>query len=288
MVNLKDMSEFLNESNSYLNKKMPPEFMEICKTGKFDSKIVSRNDNPFRLFNIMKNYVDNNYTGGLGQDLASIAKKIYNNNEEIVDIFRMREDEYKEKHPKKYNSFFNDLPFNERVKSFVCADYGARSVFECKQDTFAGNLYEDMLVYHSSESLKTNPDATGRNTNNISTNPDLIFKDEKNSVALEIKTKWSGRIYDNINIIEFRGKGYDNLKLNKGICLTTFPRLNKTVLIDTTDNYKETKTNMSNSNKECTRISFNMNDLFKFKLGDEENMKEMLKKISDKIKSRDK
>ena len=42
---------------TYLGKKMPSEFEQVCKSNQFKNSIISRRDEPIRYFNLVSNFL---------------------------------------------------------------------------------------------------------------------------------------------------------------------------------------------------------------------------------------
>lgn len=275
----------LNEARRvfiYKGKTMPLEFAEVCKVERLQKDIESRKGKPWRYSDELSKFLKYDYTGDLPKNLYDLAHKL-RKPEYICDLFYMNVDGYKNAYPKEYADFFDNQPQKEKEKIFYGADCGARTLFEYEQDVHAGELIEDMIVYHTKGILSPNENASGRGDKGISTSCDFIFRNPKREgkesieQPIELKTKWGGKLND-VEVVKMRGT-IDTILKEKGMVLAVYIKMNKAVLIDPiSKNYKMTPGKMKNG-KDCVDIEIDKNDIIDFVFWDKADITKMMHMI---------
>ena len=298
MKNLTSIDEFIGEQkseqmeidfdesqkkNTIFGKTMPPEFMEIAKN--YENKIVSRKENMPRFNNLLSIFLKTKYNGELGKTIADVARKL-DYPKYLVDLYVMDESEYKSKYQNEYKDFFENLTDKNKYLFFQSADWGARTVFETKQDTVAGNILEDMISHYSFGAIKPNKDATGRYKSDLNTKCDLIYdithKGERIIVPIEIKSRWSNNIVHTVGI---RGSS-KKIFSDNGMVLCMFPKVDVAYLFDSVTSGKLERGTMSAVGKECDNIYIDETKCFDFKFWVEEDMRNFLNLVYKKYKER--
>lgn len=273
----------------YLGKEMPIEFSEICKDEEFNDKIQTRNDNPTRYFHMVTKFLKYDYKGDLPKTVSEVAKAL-NYPWHIRDLFYMTEGGYKNVYPKEYADFFQNKPLHEQKKIFQSTDFGARTLFEYKQDVESGTLVEDMITHHTKGILSRNKHSSAGN-DNISTYCDFVFRNPrrpgKDSIEqpIELKTKFSKSL-KNDEIVQVRGTINKILKTD-GMILAVWVKLNKAVLIDPIGK-KYTMEPGKMGNKDCVNIHIPKEDIVDFCFWDLDDVKKMMHMIYDQHESRNK
>lgn len=275
---------------TYLGKRMPLEFKDICKEERFQNSIQNRNENPIRYFEMLKDFLKNIYGGDLPKSVPQLAKKLgyppY-----IQDLFYMNEEGYRNIYKKEYADFFENKPKKEQEKIFTGSDWGSRSVFEFRQDVEAGSLIEDMIVYHTKGILSPNDKASGRGTEGMSTMCDFVFRNPSRvdrpdniEVPIELKTKWKKKL-NQTEDVKMRGS-INTLMRTGGMVLTVYVRINKAVLLDPVGKRYDISRGRMDSGKDCDIIKFDKGLLMDFKFWELEDVKRMMHLIYDYNKER--
>ena len=286
---MEKLSSLANNKFIYLGKEMPLEFAQICKSERFQDKIPTRKDNPTRYFNMVANFLKYDYKGDLPNTVAGVAK-VLKYPWHIKDLFYMNEEGYKNVYPKEYADFFQNKPLDEQERIFQATDFGARTLFEYKQDVECGTVVEDMISYHTKGILSRNEQSTAGN-DSISTYCDFVFRNPKRpgldviEQPIELKTKFGRQLKDD-EIVQVRGSIRKILETD-GMILAVWVKLNKAVLIDPIG--KKYRMEMGKmGNKDCVNIHVPKEDIVDFCFWNLEDVKMMMHRIYDQKKSRNK
>ena len=275
------------------NYQMPAEFAEISASS--DPSIVKgiqkanekSGSKPFSFYTHMVNYLSRSFQGpGLPKDLYSLAG-VFKYEKAAKDLFIMEESEYKAKHKDYYDTFFNNLSYNDKKVVFQCADYGLRTVFELERDTLASNILEHMICHYSRGYLTVNEGASSIGKK-ISTAADIIFRSIKYPdiwTYVELKTRWSS---NNINKVSFRGSGYERLKKDGcvAISMTMSSSDHKAVVVDAASALVAGKS--IEGVKEYSDVYVPKEDIIPFKFWEWKDMREILIKIYSICSTKDK
>lgn len=280
-----------NGKNTFIfhGKEMPLVFKDICEIAwnipEYRESIERRETYTYRNIDYLGRYLKNTYKGNLPHDIYKITKAL-KYDRPMQDLFYMNEEGFKNVYPEYYASIFDDLSLEKKIEKFMRCDFGIRTPFELEQDVIAGNIYEDMLVYHSKNIFVPNGMASGRNTQDITTKCDLVFRcpnRERNGYVeanVEVKTKFLNEITDTVVIRGYLG----NIIRSKGIILYSYINLNKAILIDMSVPH-----NVGNCMIGCKKghqIEIDKNDFFDFRCWEEKDMLKLLHMIYDMRKDK--
>ena len=270
----------------YNNKTMPFEFAEICKMDKFQNDISKRAENPWRNYVEFNKFLKKDYKGELPKSLLELAKK-FKKPDYICDLFYLNEDGYKNMYPEEYANFFENKPQREKEKIFQATDYGARTLFEFKQDVIAGNLLEDMITYHTKGILSPNEKASGRGSDILTTSCDFIFRSPDGSIEqpVELKTKWNYKLKDK-EYVQMRGT-IDTILKEKGMVLAIYIKMNKAILVDPIGKHYNMSPGKTKSGKDCVNIEIDKSDIVDFMFWDKGDLSKMMHMILDQYNSRE-
>jgi hypothetical protein len=276
---------------TYLGKKMPLDYSEICKEDKFQDKIRNRDENPTRYFLILSDFLEHSYKGDLPKSPARLAKK-FGYPDYIQALLYMHEEGYRNIYKDQFDDFFKNKPKREQERLFQASDWGARSVYQFQQDVYAGNIIEDMISYHTKNILSPNEAASGRGSNGISTKCDFIFRNpsrvdrpDRLEVPIELKTKWKTMLNP---VEEVKMRGSINTLMNTGgMVLVVYVRLNKAVLLDPVGKTYDITRGYTGGGKECDIIKYDKRQLIDFKFWDKEDVTKMMHMIYDYYKERE-
>lgn len=275
----------------YQGKKMPFEFNQICKEEKFQEKIKNRNETSARYFDIFVKFLKNGYGGDLPKTPLQLAKK-FGYPTYIQDLFYMNEEGYRNIYRKEYADFFENKSKHEQELIFQMSDWGNRSVFQLKQDVIAGNLFEDMITYHTKGILSPNKNASGRGTDMITTNCDFVFKNPSRTdrpdtleLPIELKTKWKNRL-NQTEDVKMRGSIH-NLMRTKGMVFVIYPKLNKAIVLDPIGKKYDISRDVMKNGKDCDTIKFDKNQLVDFKFWEKDDVMKLMHMIYDYNKERE-
>ena len=280
------MQKLSNVNNVFVfhGQTIPFEFKDICEKAweipKYRKKIENRGYIS-RNYLLFKRFLSKVYGGDLPKDVYKLTQKLKYESE-LQDLFydNMGEEGYKNYHPDYYNSFYNDLSEKEKLSVFWRCDCGGRSVYEYMQDVIAGNIYEDMLVYHSKNILTANEKASGRGSSKVSTLCDLVFRSPKKEgypyveANVEVKSKYIKTIKDSFEVRGSAKKIIDS----DGIVMCVYPIFSKAILVDMGRDQEISRGVMSGG-KDCDVIKVNPDDFFDFKCWEKADMTNMLHMI---------
>lgn len=276
---------------TYLGKRMPLEFRDICKVERFQSKIPNRNEDPVRYSEMLKDFLKNIYQGDLPKSPSRLAKK-FGYPSYIQDLFAMNEEGYRNIYKKDYANFFENKSKDEQEKLFQSADWGSRSIYELQQDVIAGSIIEDMIAYHTKGILSPNENASGRGNEGISTKCDFVFRNPSRvdrpdsfEIPIELKTKWKKRL-NQVEDVKMRGS-IQTLMRTRGMVLVVYVRLNKAILLDPVGKQYDISRGVMKSGKDCDVIKFDKGKLIDFKFWEVEDVKKMMHMIYDYNKERE-
>lgn len=281
----------------YLGKPMPVEFSEICKDVK-PERIINRKPDPMRYFNMFSNFLKYYYTGDLPKTVGGIAK-VLKEPQYIRDLFYLNETGYKNLYYKEYDDFFKNKSHDQQKMIFQSADYGARTLFEYKQDVEAGDLIEKMVSYYTHGILIQNKAASGE-SGKISTYCDFIFRNplaicENGKIPtncdfveqpIELKTKF-GKTFKNEEFVQIRGSIEKILKTD-GMILAIYLNMNKAVLIDPIGKKYRMEQGVMKNGKECVNIYIDKKDIVDFCFWNKNDVSKMMYMILNQKKSRNK
>ena len=268
---------------------MPSEFEQVCKSNQFKNSIISRRDEPIRYFNLVSNFLKYDYKGDLPKTVAAVAK-VLKYPMYIRDLFYMNETGYKNVYLNEYADFFQNKPVDEQERIFQATDFGARTLFEYKQDVECGDLVENMISYHTKGILSPNKNASAA-SDSISTYCDFVFRNPNRpgmdsiEQPIELKTKFS-KVIKNEEYVQIRGS-IDKILKTDGMILAVWVKLNKAVLIDPIGKKYKMQPGMM-GNKECVNIYIPNEDIVDFCFWDLDDIKRMMHMIYDQKMSRNK
>ena len=212
-------------------------------------------------------------------DLYSYMLK-HNYEKYLCDLFYMSPTGYKNIYEDIVADWYDNLSDSDKDKTLQICDYGARSIFQARQDTVSSNVFEDLIARHSGGLIEPNEKASGRNDmsiKNVSTLCDFVYD---KAINLELKTNWSKALKEEISL---RGSG-KKIKESNGVILVINPYACKYALLDTTKPEYSMIDGGNYGGKSCDTISVS-SDVWKlFYINDIDNSISLINKDLEIIK----